>query len=83
MFKRLCLSLLLLSLVAASAPAGAPAARTGADVLDVLDMGRPAVRAFTDKDGLQSNGCMAIARDARGYVWIETQDGVASYNGRS
>ena len=49
---------------------------------DPVDVGRPAVRGFTDKDGLPQNSVMAMAYDARGYLWVGTQDGLATYNGR-
>ena len=49
---------------------------------DPIDAGRPAIRTFTDKDGLPQNSVMAMAYDVRGYLWVGTQDGLASYNGR-
>jgi signal transduction histidine kinase/ligand-binding sensor domain-containing protein/DNA-binding NarL/FixJ family response regulator len=49
--------------------------------LDVL--GRPSIRLFGDADGLPQNSSLALARDRRGYVWVGTQDGAASYNGRA
>ncbi len=74
---------------APSAPAVAPppsasaAAAPARLVSDPIDFGRPAIRAFTDRDGLPQNSAMAMAIDARGYLWVATQDGLATYNGRS
>jgi len=49
---------------------------------DVLDLAHPAVRTFSDREGLPQNTVHAIARDAQGYLWVGTQDGVARWNGR-
>lgn len=49
---------------------------------DVFDLAHPAVRAFSDRDGLPQNTIHAIARDSRGYLWVGTQDGAARFNGR-
>jgi diguanylate cyclase (GGDEF)-like protein len=62
-----------------SAPASADAApRAG----DAFDLAHPAVRAFTDRDGLPQNTVHGIARDTLGYLWVATQDGAARWNGR-
>ena len=50
--------------------------------IDVADVGRPAFRIFTDRDGLPQNAITAMAFDRKGYLWIGTKDGVAYYNGR-
>ncbi|MBK8792494.1 MAG: response regulator [Holophaga sp.] len=50
---------------------------------DVAETGRPALRVFTDKDGLPQNTVEALAKDRNGYLWVGTQDGAARYNGRS
>jgi signal transduction histidine kinase/ligand-binding sensor domain-containing protein/DNA-binding NarL/FixJ family response regulator len=63
----------------------APAARLTpgpAPRIDVADAGRPAMRVFTSREGLPANAIQAIERDARGYLWVATQDGLASHNGR-
>jgi len=49
---------------------------------DVLDLAHPAVRAFSDREGLPQNTVHTIARDALGYLWVGTQDGAARWNGR-
>jgi len=50
---------------------------------DISAMGRPAIRVFTDQDGLPQNSVECLAMDARGYLWAGTQDGAARYNGRT
>ena len=67
-----------LALLAGSAPAWAagPAA-------DVALSGRPAIRVFTDRDGLPQNSIEGLLMDAKGYLWAGTQDGPAYYNGRT
>lgn len=50
---------------------------------DPASMGRPALRLFTDRDGLPQNSVEGIALDRKGYLWVATQDGPARYNGRT
>lgn len=50
---------------------------------DVSAAGRPASRTFTSRDGLPQNSLMSMAFDRRGYLWVGTQDGAATYNGRA
>jgi len=50
---------------------------------DPVDLGRPAQRLFTDKDGLPQNSIEGIVVDPKGYLWVATQDGPARYNGRT
>jgi len=50
---------------------------------DISETGRPAMRVFTDKDGLPQNSVEALAKDQNGYLWVGTQDGPARYNGRT
>ncbi len=69
--------LLALVLAAAQASASWPALRG-----DAFDLAHPAVRSFTDREGLPQNTVHAIARDTVGYLWIGTQDGAARWNGR-
>ncbi len=47
-----------------------------------LPMGKPAMRVYTDRDGLPQNSVKAITYDKQGYLWIATADGAAYYNGR-
>ncbi len=49
---------------------------------DIADLGRPAIRLYTDQDGLPQNAITALARDSSGYLWVGTKDGAAFYNGR-
>ncbi len=55
----------------------------GAPSEGVEETGRPAIRVFTDKDGLPQNSVEALTMDRRGYLWVGTQDGAARYNGRT
>ncbi len=59
-----------------------PAAST-AGSLDIASVGRPALRVFTDRDGLPQNSIEALLLDSKGYLWCATQDGAAYYNGRT
>jgi signal transduction histidine kinase/CheY-like chemotaxis protein/ligand-binding sensor domain-containing protein len=52
-------------------------------LIDPVDAGRFTFRVFTDQHGLPQNTPQAIAFDAKGYLWIGTQDGAAFYNGHS
>ncbi len=70
------------SLVAAAvAISSAMAVHVSADV-DLRALARPTVRAYTERDGLPQGTIHAIAFDARGYLWVGTQDGAARFNGR-
>jgi diguanylate cyclase (GGDEF)-like protein len=69
---------LALALAGLPAPATAQAAAPG----DAFDLAHPAVRAFSDREGLPQNTVHAIARDPFGYLWVGTQDGAARWNGR-
>ena len=51
--------------------------------LDPLVIARPSLQVFDDSAGLPQNSVMAIALDARRYLWIATQAGAAYYNGRA
>src|SRR5215207_5896237 len=61
-----------------SSPASSPP-----DPFDVARYGRPAVRVYTDQNGIPMNAVMALALDTKGYLWVGTQDGAAVYNGRA
>ncbi|OYT72996.1 MAG: hypothetical protein CFK52_03015 [Chloracidobacterium sp. CP2_5A] len=43
--------------------------------------GRPAFRAFSDRDGLTQNAIRALAFDQSGRLWAGTKDGACVYNG--
>jgi serine/threonine protein kinase/ligand-binding sensor domain-containing protein len=51
--------------------------------VDVAAFARPAVRVFTDKDGLPQNTVAAEAFDTDGRLWVGTQGGLAVYDGRA
>ncbi|MFN8090774.1 MAG: diguanylate cyclase [Vicinamibacteria bacterium] len=50
---------------------------------DVLDLAHPAIRTFSDREGLPQNTVHAITRDGQGYLWVGTQDGAGRWNGRT
>ncbi|MBX7223594.1 MAG: response regulator, partial [Blastocatellia bacterium] len=60
-----------------------PAPGTDAVPGELADVGRQAVRIFTDRDGLPQNSITSITFDQKGYLWVGTQDGAAYYNGRA
>ena len=68
--------------LAAALVSAAATAATSSHVGDAFDLAHPAVRAFTDRDGLPQNIVHSIAKDALGYLWVATQDGAARWNGR-
>jgi hypothetical protein len=45
------------------------------DTFDVTCFGRRAGRVYTDQHGLPMNATMAIAVDAKGYLWVGTLGG--------
>lgn len=49
--------------------------------VDIFDLATPAIKRFTDENGLPSNSIMTLDHDNRGRLWIGTQDGAAYYNG--
>ncbi len=50
---------------------------------DVAARATPAVRAFTDKDGLPQNTVNALAYGTDGRLWLATQEGLATYDGNA
>ena len=54
---------------------------TGNQSARIFEISRPALKTFTDKDGLPLNSVMSLERDSHGYLWIGTQDGAAYFNG--
>ena len=66
--------------LACVASAGAGAQRTSGDV---FELAHPAVRVFSDREGLPQNTVHAIDRDPTGYLWVGTRDGAARFNGRA
>ncbi|MFQ3640871.1 MAG: two-component regulator propeller domain-containing protein, partial [Chloracidobacterium sp.] len=53
-----------------------------ANVREALPTLRPALRVFTDRDGLPQNTVGAMTWDRQGRLWVGTQDGLACYNGQ-
>src|SRR4051812_16697028 len=49
---------------------------------DIRWSGFPALKVFTDEDGLPQNSIVDIEFDMNGYLWVATEDGSAKYNGR-
>jgi diguanylate cyclase (GGDEF)-like protein len=68
---------------APKAASAAPSAVVSESGGDVFDLAHPAVRVFSDRQGLPQNTVHAIDRDSRGYLWVGTQDGAARFNGRA
>ena len=62
--------------------AAVPEPRAVSSPPDLAEMGRPAIRVYTDQDGLPQNAITALAFDSNGYLWVGTKDGAAYYNGR-
>ena len=48
---------------------------------DPMEVGRQPVRVYDDRDGLPQNTLHAVTFDRKGYLWVGTQDGAASYDG--
>ncbi len=49
--------------------------------VDPVPFGAPAIRVYTDRDGLPQNSINQVCFDAAGFLWIGTQDGAARYDG--
>jgi serine/threonine protein kinase/ligand-binding sensor domain-containing protein len=74
----------LLALSAASTTARAKGASPAIpQATDIARLGKPAMRVFTDKDGLPQNTVAAQAFDADGRLWVGTQEGLAFYDGHA
>ena len=74
-------ALLLTSAAATAHAQGTPRAIPPA--IDIALRGKPAMRVFTDKDGLPQNTVAAQAFDADGRLWVGTQEGLAFYDGHA
>lgn len=48
---------------------------------DIIYVGRPFLREFSDLNGLPSNSVMTLERDLNGFLWAGSQDGAAYFNG--
>ncbi|HEY8234557.1 MAG TPA: diguanylate cyclase [Vicinamibacteria bacterium] len=70
------------TLVALATGAVPQAAAQSAPPGDAFDLAHPAIRAFSDREGLPQNSVHAVTRDPLGYVWVGTMDGAARWNGR-
>ncbi len=51
--------------------------------LDPVPFGAPAVRVYTDRDGLPQNTINQACFDTAGFLWVATEDGSARYDGRT
>lgn len=49
----------------------------------VLEAMRPALHVYRDRDGLPQNTAMALAFAEDGALWVGTQDGIASFDGKT
>lgn len=54
----------------------------GLNASDLRELGRPAMRWYTDQDGLPQNTVESLVVDRSGYLWAGTQGGPARYNGK-
>ncbi len=68
-------------LLAGGLHAGTPAPQRAAGV-DLFQAARLPQRQFMDQHGLPQNSIHCMARDATGRLWVGTENGIASYNGR-
>ena len=68
--------------LAAALVAATASAATAPHPGDPFDLAHPAVRAFSDREGLPQNTVHSIGKDGLGYLWVATQDGAARWNGR-
>ncbi len=50
--------------------------------VDPTSLGRLAFEVDTDREGLPQSSVESMAVDARGYLWVCTRDGAASYDGQ-
>src|SRR5580693_9176376 len=50
---------------------------------DIVAHAKPAMRVFSDKDGLPQNTVAAQAFDREGRLWVGTQEGLAVYDGHA
>jgi ligand-binding sensor domain-containing protein len=50
--------------------------------VDPWEIARPPLRVFSDHDGLPQNSVIAMTFDSRGVLWLGTQDGAATWDGR-
>lgn len=57
------------------------AQNVSAQVSSGIPEGRPAIRVFSDRDGLPQNGIRALTFDQSGRLWAGTKDGASVYNG--
>ena len=48
---------------------------------DIIYVGRPFLREFSDLNGLPSNSVMTLERDLNGFLWAGSQDGAHTSTG--
>ncbi len=46
-----------------------------------VPVGRPNIKLYTDQDGIPQNKVLSLERDADGFLWVGTGNGVAYFNG--
>jgi ligand-binding sensor domain-containing protein len=47
-----------------------------------FEQDKPRVEHFSERNGLNSDGVAALATDARGWLWVSSNDGVDAFDGR-
>ncbi len=69
--------------IAAAAALGLLAGAQASSARPEVDLARPSIAAYGEREGLPQGTIHAIAFDRSGYLWVGTQDGAARFDGRS
>ncbi|QUW04345.1 GAF domain-containing protein [Chloracidobacterium validum] len=64
-------------------PVSSPSNLTPLTNRSPLSIAQPAIRSYTDQEGLPQNSIQALTRDLQGRLWAATQDGAAYFDGRT